>query len=81
MNALMTASLSKNALSPPSKATKSLPRSMHIPWSEEGVTDENAQPRRHTVGPSSKIAKEAYIEIDIGTYEQPADVMVRLQWG
>ncbi len=78
MNALITASVAKNPLSPPAKAIKSLPRSMHIPWNEEGAADEGSQTRRHTVGPTSKITKESYIEIDFGTYEQPADVMVRL---
>ena len=77
MNALMPASLSKNPLSPPSKHTKSLPRSVHTPWNEDGNVDEGSQSRRHTVGPSSKVTKQSYVEIDFGTYEQPADVMVR----
>ena len=79
MNALITASVSKNTLSPPVKATKSLPRSMHSPWNDEGSTEDGSQSstRRHTVGPSSKITKQSYIEIDIGTYEQPTDVLVR----
>ena len=80
MNALITASVAKNYLSPLAKASKSLPRSAHTPWNEEGAADEGSQSRRHTVGPTSKITKESYIEIDIGTYEKPTDIMVRLFW-
>lgn len=71
MNAIMPASLS-----PPGKHTRSLPRSMHTPWNEDGNADEVSPSRRYTVGPTSKVTKRSYIEIDFGTYEQPADVMV-----
>lgn len=79
MNALITASLSKTPLSPHSKISKTLPRSMHTPWSVEGVGEEGPIPgRRHTVGASSNITKESFFEIDSGTYEQPTDALVRV---
>lgn len=75
MNALITASVSKNSVSPPGKTFKSLPRSTPASWAEETTPDEASQTRRHTVG--SKVAKESYIETDIATYERPADLLVR----
>ena len=78
MNALITASVSKNPVSPPAKAAKSLPRSMHTPWTEEGVSDDGSS-RRHTVGAAPNVARETFVELDIGTYEAPTDVMVRLK--
>ncbi|XP_028393685.1 uncharacterized protein LOC114518010 isoform X2 [Dendronephthya gigantea] len=74
MNALITASVSKNSVSPPGKTFKSLPRATPAEsWTEEAMPEDASQTRRHTVG--SKVAKESYIEVDIATYEKPADLL------
>lgn len=78
MNALITASVAKNPLSPQQKQGKSLQHGVNIPWEKEDGSDDQPEGRRHTFASySAHQPHDLWENYDVGMYEQPTDAMVR----